>query len=372
MAQVVIVGAGILGASAAYELAKRGASVTVIDSNEEGSATKAAAGIICPWLSQRRNQDWYQLVRNGAKHYGTLISELSELGETDTGYRKVGAISLFNDQKKLEKAYERAHIRKEHAPEIGEIQLLDEEQTKQYYPLITDGFQSIYISGAARVDGRQLQSALIRSAKHYGAVFVEGYAGISKNENDDIMVTCKDQHYTADKIIFATGAWSSQLESLGIKLNIRGQKAQIIHMDPHDKRSADWPVVIPPGDQYLLSLNDGRVIAGATHEDEDVFQLSVTVGGVQEVITKALHVAEGLRNAELIEIRTGVRPFTPGFLPVIGALPGAPSIVVANGLGASGLTAGPYLGKLLAQLCMEEKTEIDLAPYALAQAIEPL
>lgn len=372
MEQIVIVGAGILGASAAYELAKRGISVTVIDSNEEGSATKAAAGIICPWLSQRRNQDWYQLVRNGAKHYETLISELSELGETETGYRKVGAISLFSDQKKLEKAYERAHIRKEHAPEIGDIQMLDEEQTKQYYPLISDGFQSIYISGAARVDGRQLQSALVRSAKQYGAVFMEGYAEIFKHENENIMVACGEEQFSADKVIFATGAWSPQLASLGVKLNVRGQKAQIIHMDPHDNRSSDWPVVIPPGDQYLLSLNDGRVIAGATHEDEDVFQLSVTAGGVQEVLTKALHVAIGLNDAELIEIRTGVRPFTPGFLPVIGALPGTPSILIANGLGASGLTAGPYLGKLLAQLCMDEKTEIDLTPYALAQAIEPL
>ncbi|WP_025784953.1 FAD-binding oxidoreductase [Sporosarcina sp. D27] len=371
MEQIIIIGSGILGSSTAYELAKRGAAVTVIDRNDHGSATKAAAGIICPWLSQRRNQDWYKLVRNGAKHYKTLIEELEALGESETGYRHVGAISLFADETKLEKAYERAHARREQAPEIGHIEKLTEAQTKQYYPPIAEGFQSIYISGAARVDGRQLQQALIRAAKHYGAVFLEGSATLRK-ENNEIQVVCEKQIYEADKIILTTGAWAPDLSSLNVRLNVRGQKAQIVHMDPNDENSLNWPVVIPPGDQYLLSLNDGRVIAGATHEDEDVFQPSITVGGVQEVLTKALDVAPGLENAELLEVRTGVRPFTPGFLPVIGSLPEHPAIFIANGLGASGLTAGPYLGKLLAQLISDSQVDIDLSPYSVEQAIEVL
>ncbi|MCM3756812.1 FAD-binding oxidoreductase [Sporosarcina aquimarina] len=372
MEQIIIIGSGILGSSTAYELAKRGASVTVIDRNDSGSATKAAAGIICPWLSQRRNQDWYRLVRNGAKHYKTLITELGVLGESETGYRQVGAISLFTDETKLEKAYERALTRREQAPEIGHIEKLSEAQTKQYYPPIAEGFQSIYISGAARVDGRQLQQALIRAAKYYGAVFVEGSATLRKNEDNAIQVVCENQTYDADKIILTTGAWSPDLSSLNIRLTVRGQKAQIIHMDPFNENSLNWPVVIPPGDQYLLSLDDGRVIAGATHEDEDVFQPSITVGGVQEVLTKALDVAPGLESAELLEVRTGVRPFTPGFLPVIGSLPEHPSIFVANGLGASGLTAGPYLGKLLAQQISGDPVDIDLSPYSVEQAIELL
>lgn len=63
MKSYIIVGAGILGASTAYYLAKSGACVTVIDRKEPGQATDAAAGIVCPWLSQRRNQDWYQLAK---------------------------------------------------------------------------------------------------------------------------------------------------------------------------------------------------------------------------------------------------------------------------------------------------------------------
>ncbi|MBD7907034.1 NAD(P)/FAD-dependent oxidoreductase [Sporosarcina gallistercoris] len=372
MEQIIIIGSGILGSSTAYELAKRGASVTVIDRNDQGSATRAAAGIICPWLSQRRNQDWYKLVRNGAKHYKTLIPELEALGETETGYRQVGAISLFAEDSKLQKAYERALTRREQAPEIGDIVKLTQAQTKQYYPPIAEGFQSIYISGAARVDGRQLQQALIRSAKHFGAVFLEGSAELHKDTNGSIQVVCNGQIHDADKIILTTGAWPPVFGPLSIRLNVRGQKAQIVHMDPLDENSSNWPVVIPPGDQYLLSLDDGRVIAGATHEDEHVFEPTVTVGGVQEVLSKALNVAPGLEHAELVEVRTGVRPFTPGFLPIIGQLPEHSSVLIANGLGASGLTAGPYLGRLLAQLTLGEEMELDLSPYSVEQAIEHL
>ncbi len=54
MKSYIVIGSGILGASAAYYLAKAGAEVTVVDRKDIGQATDAAAGIICPWLSQRK------------------------------------------------------------------------------------------------------------------------------------------------------------------------------------------------------------------------------------------------------------------------------------------------------------------------------
>ncbi|MEC3133777.1 FAD-dependent oxidoreductase, partial [Bacillus cereus] len=84
----------------------------------------------------------------------------------------------------------------------------------------------------------------------------------------------------------------------------------------------------------------------------------------------ALAVAPGLENATMLETRVGFRPFTPGFLPVIGPLPNFEGILVANGLGASGLTAGPYLGAELAKLALGQPIELDLNDYDVAGAIE--
>src|SRR5690625_1869672 len=92
--KVTIVGTGMIGATAAYELAKQGFEVTMIDSYVEGRATSAAAGIICPWITKRRNKAWYELARIGAEYLEDIIPDLHKEVEQHTGYKKVGAIRL--------------------------------------------------------------------------------------------------------------------------------------------------------------------------------------------------------------------------------------------------------------------------------------
>ena len=58
---IVVVGGGILGASAAYHLARAGAQVTIVDQAHEGRATAAGAGIICPWVSGADDPAFYRL-----------------------------------------------------------------------------------------------------------------------------------------------------------------------------------------------------------------------------------------------------------------------------------------------------------------------
>src|SRR5699024_10232722 len=108
MKKIIVIGAGIVGASTAYQLAKSGKDVTIIDRNDNGQATDAAAGIVCPWLSQRRNKLWYHLAKSGAGYYPDLMEQLAEDGETETGYARVGAISLHHDEEKLTAMEQRA------------------------------------------------------------------------------------------------------------------------------------------------------------------------------------------------------------------------------------------------------------------------
>ena len=76
---IAIVGGGIVGATAAYYLAREDYSVTLFDSGE-GQATTAAAGIICPWFTKRRNKEWYYLVSNGAEFYRQFMQKLADDG----------------------------------------------------------------------------------------------------------------------------------------------------------------------------------------------------------------------------------------------------------------------------------------------------
>ncbi|MDX5475871.1 MAG: FAD-binding oxidoreductase [Bacillaceae bacterium] len=371
MKKVIVIGAGIVGASTAYQLARLGAEVTLIDRFDKGQATDAAAGIICPWVSQRRNKAWYKLVQGGARYYPTLIQQLKEDGEENTGYEKVGAICLHTDQDKLEKMAERAITRREDAPEIGEVIILTPEETKELFPPLADEYGSVLISGGARVDGRALRDSFIKAAKKRGIRIINGSASLLNNETKVYGVTVEGKPIEADEVIVTAGAWAKELfKPLHIHFLVNPQKAQVVHLEMTNEPTEKWPVIMPPNNQYILSFEGGRVVVGATHEDDVGFDYRVTPNGLNEIFSKALQVAPGLGESTLVETRVGFRPFTPGFLPVIGRVPNLDGVFVANGLGASGLTSGPYIGAELAKLALGKETELDLSLYDVAGAIE--
>nr|WP_226537057.1 FAD-dependent oxidoreductase [Fictibacillus halophilus] len=371
MPKMIVIGAGILGASTAYHLAKAGADVILADRQDQGQATDAAAGIVCPWLSQRRNKAWYQLVKGGARYYPELIAQLEADGETETGYKRVGAISLHSDPEKLEKMAERAIKRREDAPEIGEVTVLSPAETQRLFPPIAEEYGSVFVSGGARVNGRSLRNALVSAAVKNGASLLKGEASIIHKNNRAIGIKVEEKTFLADKVIVTAGVWSQELlKPLGVNFKVTPQKAQIVHLEMPQTETSSWPVVMPPTNQYILTFEGGRVVVGATHEDEAGFDNRVTAGGVNEILTKSLAVAPGLADSTILETRVGFRPFTPSFLPVIGHLPHYENILLANGLGASGLTSGPYLGAELAKLALNQQTEIDINSYDVAGAIE--
>ncbi|PFP30607.1 FAD-dependent oxidoreductase [Bacillus sp. AFS073361] len=373
MQKIIVIGAGILGASTAYHLAKLGANVTLVDRADSGQATDAAAGIVCPWLSQRRNKAWYQLAKGGARYYPELIAQLEADGERETGYQQVGAISLHTDLNKLEQMAERAKKRREDAPEIGEITILSPSETKRLFPPLSEEYGAVHVSGGARVNGRALRDSLIRAATKQGVILLHGNASLEMQGNQVIGIKIVDIIYPADQVILTAGAWSNELlQPLGVEFLVQPQKAQIIHLEIPKTDTGQWPVVIPPQNHYILTFENGRVVVGSTHENEAGFDTRITAGGIHEILNKALETAPGLAECSYLETRVGFRPFTPGFLPVFGALPRFEGIYLANGLGASGLTSGPYLGAELAKLVVGQQTEIDPKNYAVDGALAPV
>jgi D-amino-acid dehydrogenase len=265
---------------------------------------------------------------------------------------------------------ERTRKRREDAPEIGEITILSPSETKRLFPPLSEVHGSVHVSGGARVNGRAICKALINSAINYGTTFLSGNATLVRKDNRVIGIKLAETTLLADQVIVTAGAWSRELlQPLGVEFLVKPQKAQIIHLEIPETDTNFWPVVMPIDNQYILTFENGRVVIGSTHENEAGFDNRVTAGGINEILSKALQVAPGLSNSSFLETRVGFRPFTPGFLPVIGALPHYEGIYVANGLGASGLTSGPYFGAELAKHVLGKQTEIDLNGYDISGAL---
>lgn len=357
---IVVVGAGILGASAAFHLARAGAHVTVVDQAHEGRATAAGAGIICPWVSGADDPAFYRLYVEGARYYSELVPMLAEYGETELGFRRVGALVVSADTNELAAFHDMLRRRRVQTPEMGDTRLLSPHEARALFPPLCSDLAGLHVANGARVDGRLMAAGLLRAAEQLGATVIRSEAELIGGRE----VRVSNRTIAADRIIVTAGAWApALLRSLGVPLAIEPQRGQIVHLRLLEQDTRDWPVVLPPGSHYLVPFDDSRVVAGATREPGVGFDYRVTAAGQAEVLAEALHVAPGLATAAIIETRVGFRPVGPGIRPLLGPVPGVDGLLIGNGLGAAGLTIGPLAGRLLADAALGLEPLLDLAPF---------
>jgi len=373
--RLVVAGSGIVGSACAYVAAGLGAQVTLIDAARPGQATAAGAGIICPWTAGLDDPAGYAFACAAARAYPALIAELAGLGEADVSYRQVGALVVADDDDQLEQARAALEARRAANPEMGDIQVLTGSGAQHRFPPLRPGLPAVHIPGAARVDGRKVTGALIRAARRAGATVITAHAGLACRGGRVAGVLAGGELIEADAVVAATGAWTpSFVEPAGAVVRVTPQRGQIVHLslapastEPTGTEPAgtgQWPVILPAGSgHYLLAFDDSRVVAGATREPGAGFDYRVTAAGLAEVLAQALAVAPGLDAATYLETRVGFRPAGPDTRPLLGPVAGVPGLFVATGLGAEGLTMGPYAGGIAARAALGLDPGIDLTPF---------
>ena len=363
--KVVVVGAGILGASTAYHLASEGCEVVLVDRADEGRATAAGAGIVCPWGSEVEDASSYALLAAGARYYSHLVAMLAEDGEHDLGYARVGGLYVPMGSDALDSVERRARSRAADAPDAGRLERLSPADARTLFPPLRSDQPALFVSGGARVDGRRLAAALQRAAARRRTRLVSGSAELVLRGNRASGVRVGGELIEADAVVVAAGAWAPTiLAPAGVRLAVAPQRGQIIHLRLPGTDTARWPVLLPLDSYYLLAFEDSRVVVGATREANSGFDYRLTAAGVAEVLSAGLAVAPGLASWTLHEIRIGFRPVALDHRPKLGPVPGVDNLLIGNGLGPSGLTMGPYSGALLANATLGKPTELALRPFA--------
>jgi D-amino-acid dehydrogenase len=364
--RVAVIGAGVVGASAAWWLARAGADTVLIDPGLEGRATAAGAGIVVPWAgSHQPDPDWHRRGVAAGRIYPEMIAALAEDGETDTGYARCGALIVDADPAVLDGIERELLGRRAEAPEMGDISRLDPAQARNAFPPLHPTLSGLHISGGARVDGRRLAPALRRAAVRRGTREMSGTARLVRRPGS-VGVQVDGTDLSAEVVLVAAGAWSAALlAEIGIALPVAPQRGQIVHLQA-DVETDSWPAVLPLpiAMSYLVTFERGRVVAGATRETGSGFDYRFTAAGQAQVLADALRVAPGLGGMEVIEWRIGFRPLSDDLLPLLGPVTGAPGLFIATGLGGGGLTLGPLSGRLIAEAILGQQPILGLAPYA--------
>ncbi|GAA4432329.1 FAD-dependent oxidoreductase [Georgenia halophila] len=353
VSSVIVVGAGIAGASTAFALASRGVAVTVVDDAATGQATAAGAGIVAPWMSASTGR-FYDLYAAGGAYYPTLLERLAATGVTTADYRRTGALVVHPDDGVLAEAAARISERVAAAGDVaGHVERLDGADLRELFPPLAHGLGGFLLTGGGRVDGRSLRDALLTAAIRHGARRIKGTVRLSTvggRTTAEVDATALE----ADAVVVTAGAWSARLlAAVGADLPVEPQRGQITHLRLEGVDTSRWPTVNPLSDHYLVAFDAGRVVAGATRETGSGFDPRVTAAGQHQVLHDALSIAPGLADATLVETRVGLRPLADD-LPVVGEVDDG--VWVATGYGAGGLTMGPLLGDALGRAVLGEDT----------------
>ena len=383
---VVILGAGIVGACAALELARAGATVEVLERGGgwgEGCSWGNAgllvpsharpiaapeslrAGLgwmvkpdspfglklkpsLAPWLvrylrasTERRAHDGEALQRELGRESLGLFRELASEG-IDGGFDEPGCLTVHTAAGAEERAA--AEASSETGRALG-ARVLTANEARELEPALTARVRAaVLFPGEARCDPVRLAAAVGAAAEARGVRLrtgVEAYA-----VGPDGAVETTHGPVRGGTVVVAAGAWSGRLaRTAGVRLPLQGGKGYAAEWDPaaapvrmplylHDQRV----VANPMGDRTRLT---GGLLLDGLDETFDHRRVRAIASAAEEVL--------GVRARPRLTWR-GLRPCTPDGLPVIGAHRRAPRVIFATGHGMLGVTLAPLTGRLVAAI----------------------
>jgi D-amino-acid dehydrogenase len=372
MYDAIVIGGGIVGASAAYHLVCDGAKTLLIDRADTGWATNAGAGILAPAVGGIGiDPVWFDFAVEAVGYYPALVEQLQARQDEETGYAVCGMLTVAVTEDEVE-PYERKkqEIEARQAslgvPGAGAISEISSGEAQALFPALAPVRRALYYRDAARVDGKMITGAMQVAARHHK--LVEKHASADQLIIDSGKMTgviANGERIAAGKFVIAGGAWSQMFgDQLGVQIAVEPQRGQIAHLHLPETETGRWPIVEAFHGHYIVCWPDNRVVTGATREIGSGFKPYTTVTGVREVMDEALRVAPGLCDAQVKEIRVGLRPYTQDHLPVLGTVPNVEGVFLATGHGPTGLQLGPYSGKLAADWVLGKTIETDISAFS--------
>lgn len=359
---VIVIGGGVAGASAAFFLSLSGERITLLERDGvAGHASGMSAGGLNPLEGEHIPGALSDFAMRSFRLHLELWKELAERSDVTFAPRILPWIRIAlsgDDLPDLESASQAFD-----GADGFSAELLDTAAVLEMEPRISsDVIGGVYLYGNAAVDSRALTLALVTAAEAMGTTFVRAdVTGLSVDGDGRISVEVGSETLAAPSVVVAAGPWTSLLlRSSGIKLPVRPLKGEILRLDPpgpmfrHD-------IAYPGGEAHPKP--DGLVWVGATVEDAG-FDTRTSEGARARLMADAVRAIPILAQGKLSEQTACLRPVTPDGLPVVGPVPGRDGLYIASGAGKKGILLGPAMGKAIADLVVSGRTDLPVGPFA--------
>jgi glycine/D-amino acid oxidase-like deaminating enzyme len=348
---VVVCGAGVVGASVAYFLARRGVSVTVVERSGVACAASGKSGgfLALDWCD---NSPLEELARASFAVHDRLSREL----KADYGYRRMDTFMMA--------AHESLAVRAPHRVEAPGW--LDGEG------VVTAALGST--ATTAQVHPAQFTTALMEGARSYGASLRFGVVeDVIRRDRGVRGVVVSGEAIEADAVVLALGPWTGRFSKAlrlprvyglkGYSVTLRGPvvpaHALFVDYQTDDGRRLE-PEIFPrpDGTVYVCGMRDPAPLPESPDDVE-------VRGAACDVLARAAgRVSKGLATAHVERRQACYRPVTDDGVPLIGRVPELPGAYVATGHGPWGMLNAPATGLALAELIADGASAlVDLSPF---------
>lgn len=354
MAEIVVVGSGIIGLGVAYELARRGARVTVLDARAAGlGASQASAGVLAPFIEAPAPGALRDLSVESLGLYDEFVARVTSDARTEVEYRHTGTIDVALDTDEADRLKATAN-----ALEVLGVRTEWREGADIFRlaPAIAPAaVAALFIPGHALVSAPGLVRALVRAAEAHGATHRSGTRATKITRQGDRLsvhteASLEPGVITADSVVIAAGSWSGQIDTGDAPaVPVRPVRGQLLHLAWN---AAPLAHVLWGARCYMVPWQDGTVLVGATVEEVG-FAEDVTVAGVHTLLSAAAELVPDTMSARFKEARVGLRPASSDTVPVIGPSPEMPGLFYATGHYRNGILLAPLTALMLADGILE-------------------
>lgn len=370
-ADVVIVGAGIVGSACAYFLARDGLRVVIV---ERGSVANGAsgAGEGNVLLSDKTPGPEMELAKLGRQLWEELAGTLPD----DFEFEPKGGIVVAETDAQLANmaaTIEGLRVSNVTVEAMGPADLQREEPF-----LARDLPGGLFFPQDAQVQPMLACAALVRAAKELGATFwpQTTLLGIELDEKGAVRAAVTERgRIETPRLINAAGPWSSQLaEMVQLDLPTRPRKGHIIVTEPlpkmvwHKVFEGSYADTVNSGDVALQvasvveATKSGTILLGSSRQLVG-FDPAVDTQVLKKIAGRAVRFYPVLAGVQALRAYAGFRSFTPDHLPVIGESKQVPGFFVNTGHEGAGIGLGPISAKLLSQIILGQPTALDPAPF---------
>lgn len=355
---VVVVGAGPVGAACARELSLAGRRVLVLEAGgEQGQAWRAAAGMLAPQIEAGPDDPLLEFGLAAREHYQPLAEELRETTGIDIGLWQDGIAAVAADE--AEAADLRATVawQRQHGLLSD---WLDADEVQARWPWLRPTQGALWAAHEGALEPEKLVRALLADAGRLGAIVVHDRVTAVEHRGDRVAgVVGPRGRYAAADVVIAAGAWSGLLDGLPRPLSVSPVRGQLAALP--------WPegsprAIIYGRDCYVVARGD-EAIAGSTMEYVG-FRPEVTAQGIADVAAGLDALSQVLHAASVRRTWAGLRPMTPDGLPILGSEPRLSGLWYATGHGRHGILLAGLTGLLVRQLVTGEPLAEDLTPFA--------